>query len=217
MQKPYSFALAFGIFLLFLIQLAGTLVESIYILDLMNTSLDAKVLGLLFFFSPLLLLPFRLQKADRWVWVTFGILFLSRGLIPYLDTLGRMLASGVGTGAALILFAFLLNSRPKDGAHAQTGLLVSAGLALAVVLSVFLRTLNYSLDYSLTPVGSWVGWGFGILLGYLLTKLDWGAEPYGQKVGRCQRSWEFSWFYHLFILPSLLRPSSRAGRRGTTL
>ena len=181
MQKPYSFALAFGIFLLFLIQLAGTLVESIYILDLMNTSLDAKVLGLLFFFSPLLLLPFRLQKADRWVWVTFGILFLSRGLIPYLDTLGRMLASGVGTGAALILFAFLLTSKPKDGAHAQTGLLVSAGLALAVVLSVFLRTLNYSLDYSLTPVGSWVGWGFGILLGYLLAGLNWGREPDGQQ------------------------------------
>jgi len=176
MKKSYSYGIAFGIYFLFLIQMAGTLVESIYILDLMNSALDAKALGLLFFFSPLLLLPFRLQKTDRWVWVAFGFLFLSRGLTPYLNTLGRMLASGIGTGSALILLLFLLTSRPKGGALTQTGLWVSAGLALAVVLSVFLRTVNYSLDYSLTPAGSWLGWGFGILSGYLLTRLDWDRE-----------------------------------------
>ncbi|MGB7874889.1 MAG: hypothetical protein WBL25_10940, partial [Anaerolineales bacterium] len=172
MKKSYSYALVFGIFFLFLIQMAGTLVESIYILDLMNTSLDEKALGVLFFFSPILLLPFNLKRTDRWIWISFGSLFLSRGLTPYLDTLGRMLASGVGTGAALILFAFLLTSRPKDGLRTQTGLWLSAGLALTVVLSVFLRTVNYGIDYSLTPGGSWLGWGLGILFGYLLAQLD---------------------------------------------
>ena len=176
MKKSYSYVIAFGIFFLFFIQMAGTLVESIYILDLMNSALDAKALGLLFFFSPLVLLPFRLQKTDRLAWVAFGFLFLSRGLTPYLDTLGRMLASGIGVGSALILFLFLMTSWPKDGALAQTGLWVSAGLALAVVLSVFLRTVNYSLDYSLTPAGSWLGWGLGILFGYLLTQLDWDSD-----------------------------------------
>ena len=55
MKKPQLVIIAYGIFFLFLIQMAGTLVESIYILDLMNTSLDEKVLGLLFFFAPVLL------------------------------------------------------------------------------------------------------------------------------------------------------------------
>ena len=176
MKKPYAYVLVFGIFFLFFIQTTGTLVESIYILDLMNTALDEKALGLFFFFSPLLLLPFRIQKPDRWAWTAFGIMFLSRGLTPYLNTLGRMLASGVGIGAALILFAFLMTSRPKDGTQAQTGLWVSAGLALAVLLSVFLRTANYGLDYSLSPAGSWLGLGLGLFLGYLLTQLDWGGE-----------------------------------------
>ena len=181
MKKSYSFVIAFGIFFLFLIQLMGTLVESIYILDLMNSSLDEKALGVLFFFSPILLLPLRIKKTERWAWIAFGILFLSRGLTPYLNTLGRMLASGIGTGVALILFIFLLKARPKEDVSSRGGLWVSAGLALAVVLSVFLRTVNYSIDYSLTSGGSWLGWGLGLLLGYLLTQVDWTGEPQPQK------------------------------------
>ena len=181
MKKSYFSVIAFGIFFLFLIQLMGTLVESIYILDLMNTSLDEKALGLLFFLSPILLLPLRIKKADRWAWVAFGTLFLSRGLTPYLNTLGRMLASGIGTGAALILFIFLMKARPKEDIFARNGLWASAGLALAVVLSIFLRTVNYSLDYSLMPGGGWLGWGLGLLLGYSLTQLDWNSQLTEQK------------------------------------
>ncbi len=181
MKKPYSFAILFAIFFHFFIQMAGMLVESIYILDLMNSALDEKALGVLFFFSPALLLFLRVKRTERWAWVAFGLLFLARGLTPYLDTLGRMLASGVATGAALILFAFLATARSKDGADSARGLWISAGLALGVVLSVFLRTANYSLDYSLNPSGGWIGWGLGLLLGYLLAQLDWAGAPDPQK------------------------------------
>jgi endonuclease/exonuclease/phosphatase family metal-dependent hydrolase len=175
MKKSHLIALAFGILFLFLIQLAGTLVESIYILDLMNTSLDEKALGLLFFFSPALLLFSRKKLPVQFVWVLFGILFLARGLTPYLDTLGRMLASGIGVGAALLLFPLLMTVRPKDGNDLRFGLQFSAGLALAIGFSVFLRTVNYSLDYSLFPEGGWVGWGLGIALAFLLTPFDWNG------------------------------------------
>ena len=82
MKKSQLVILAVGIFFLFLIQLAGTLVESIYILDLMNTSLDEKALGLLFFFSPVLLLTFRKKLPVSMIWGLFGLLFLTRGLTP---------------------------------------------------------------------------------------------------------------------------------------
>ncbi len=177
MKKSYSFVILFAIFFLFFIQMAGILVESIYILDLMNTSLDEKALGVLFFFSPALLLPFRFKKPNKWVWVFFGLLFLARGVTPYLDTLGRMLASGIGTGAALMLFPFLMTAKPKDSAPVQIGVQASAGLALAVVLSAFLRTSNFSIDASLTPAGGWVAWVLGLLFGYLLTHLHWTSEP----------------------------------------
>ena len=181
MKKSYSFVVIFGIFFLFFIQMAGTLVESIYILDLMNAALDEKALGLLFFFTPVILLFLRVQKTDSWVWVAFGLLFLARGLTPYLDTLGRMLASGVGTGAMLIIFPFLMTARSKGTAPIRIGWWTSAGLALGIVLSVFLRTVNYSLDFSLTPAGGWVGWGLGLLCGYLLTGLEWSPEPTAQR------------------------------------
>ena len=86
MKRNYPVILAFGIIILFFIQLAGTLVESIYILDLMNTNLDEKVLGLLFFFTPILLIPFYKKFPRRLSWITFGVLFLTRGTLPYLNT-----------------------------------------------------------------------------------------------------------------------------------
>jgi endonuclease/exonuclease/phosphatase family metal-dependent hydrolase len=161
--------------------MAGTLVASIYILDLMNTSLDLKALGILFFFTPILLFALRKRDPNQLVWITFGLLFLARGVTPYLNTLGQMLASGVGTGAALILFPLLVVAKPKGESRLQTGLWISAGLALAVALSILLRTLNFSIDYSLTPAGSWAGWGLGALFGFLLTQLDWMQESAPQK------------------------------------
>jgi endonuclease/exonuclease/phosphatase family metal-dependent hydrolase len=173
MKKSILVMVVFAIFFLFLIQLAGSLVESIYILDLMNTSLDEKALGVLFFFSPALLLFFRKKMPKQIVWVTFGLLLITRGFTPYLNTLGRMLASGVGTGAGLILFPFLLTAQAKEDADNHQSLWISTGMALAVALSVLLRTVNYSLDYSLQSEGSWVGWGMGVGFGFLLTLLDW--------------------------------------------
>ena len=173
MKRNYPGILAFGIIILFFIQLAGTLVESIYILDLMNTNLDEKVLGLLFFFTPILLIPFYKKFPRRLSWITFGVLFLTRGTLPYLNTANHLLASGLGTFATLSLFFILIIMvKPK----AQIGLWGSVGLALALSMSVLLHTLDYGLDYSLVPAGGWVGCGLGLVLGWLLTQLDFGDQ-----------------------------------------
>jgi endonuclease/exonuclease/phosphatase family metal-dependent hydrolase len=181
MKKIFPVIIAFAIVFLFFIQAAGTLVESIYILDLMNTNLDAKVLGLLFFFTPLLLIPFYKKFPRQLLWITFAVLLLSHGLLPTLNTANRVLASGFGTGAALSLFFLLLTSKPRGETHSQAGLWGSAGIALAVSLSVLLRTLDYGLDYSLTPAGGWAGWAFGLSLGWMLVHLDLGSEPAAEK------------------------------------
>jgi len=176
MKKSSLVVIAIGIFFLFFIQMAGTLVESIYILDLMNTSLDEKALGLLFFFSPIFLYFYPKKRPIQTVWFLFGLLFLARGLTPYLNTLGRMLTSGVGTGAALMLFPFLITAKTKEDSSSYPSLWISAGLALAIGFSAFLRTVNYGLDYSLHSEGSWIGWALGLALGYILTSLDWNNE-----------------------------------------
>ena len=162
-MKKTPAILVFAILFLFFIQLSGVLVESIYILDLMNTNLDEKALGVLFFFSPLVLIPVLRQ---RWVaTVCFFLLLIARGALPYLETANRMLASGVGVFAVLGLLLFLLAERFKGEAPARTALLGSAGLALGLSLSVMLRTLYHGLDYSLVAAGGWMGVALGALLG----------------------------------------------------
>jgi len=172
MKKTFYPIFTYAILFLFFFQMAGTLVSSIYILDLLNTSLDAKVLGLLFFFSPVLLFSVR-KETPRWLkWVFFGILFLARGLTPGLDTNGRMMVSGLGTAACLCLLPMMVMARAKKEKFFATGGYAALGLALAVALSTMLRTMNSSIDYSLTPAGSWVGWGLGLLLGFALAGLE---------------------------------------------
>ncbi|MEJ2750184.1 MAG: hypothetical protein P8183_20095, partial [Anaerolineae bacterium] len=176
MRKNDAIVLAFGIAILFFIQLAGTLVESIYILDLMNSSLDEKVLGVLFFFTPVLLIPLYKKMPQSLTWITFVVLLLARGVLPFLKTANQVLASGVGTFAVLSLIFLLLRAKPKGETRSNIGLWGSAGLALAVGLSVLLRTVDYGIEYSLTTAGVWVGWGLGLVLGWLLRQLELGNE-----------------------------------------
>jgi endonuclease/exonuclease/phosphatase family metal-dependent hydrolase len=186
MKKKFPIILALANVILFFIHLAGTLVESIYILDLMNSRLDAKVLGILFFFTPPLLIPFYKKAPRLLAWICFAILFVSRGLLPYLGTANRMLAAGVGTFSVTGLFFLLLYALPKGEAEARTGLGVSAGFGLAIGLSVFLRTADFGLDYSLVREGGWIGWSLGVILGIALAQLEWNSAPaqlQGKKTG----------------------------------
>jgi endonuclease/exonuclease/phosphatase family metal-dependent hydrolase len=176
MKRTPVTVIGFGILFLFFIQMAGTLVESIYILDLMHTSLDAKALGVLFFFSPILLFPFRRKFPKLLIWSLIGLLFLSRGVTPYLDTLGRMLASGIGIGTVLLICPFLVTAKMEGNSTPHMALWASAGLGLALSASVLLRTLNYGIDYSLTASGGWVGWALGAAFVLLFTQLEWNQE-----------------------------------------
>jgi endonuclease/exonuclease/phosphatase family metal-dependent hydrolase len=173
MKRSLSLILAFALFFLFFIQMAGILVESIYILDLMSLGLDARALAVLFFFTPVILLPFRKRWPAWTIWLLFAILFVARGLVPYVGTALRLVCSGAAVGTILLLFPTLVTARGRGESARSFGLIASIGLALALTLSVLLRTLEFSLDYSLTSAGGWIGWGLGLLLGWTLTRLEW--------------------------------------------
>jgi endonuclease/exonuclease/phosphatase family metal-dependent hydrolase len=177
MKKVTAIIIFFAILILFVIQMVGTLVESIYILDLMNSNLDEKVLGVLFFFTPALALPFFKRWPRALAWVLFGLLFVSRGLTAHLGTAGRLEAAGIATGAAFALFFLVLTSLAKTEKPGQIGLWGSAGLALAVGLSTLLRAAYDGLEYSLIPAGAWVGWVLGLLLGLALSQVSLDYEP----------------------------------------
>jgi len=173
MKKEYGLIVALGIVFLLFIQLAGTLVESIYLMDLLHSGLDAKILGVLFFFTPLLLLPLYKKFPHGLLWLSFGLLFVTRGILPLLKVAPRMAFSGLGTFAVISLFFLLLRALPQGASRQRIGFWSAAGLALAISLSVLLRTAYHGVEYSLTPAGSWVGWLLGLLLGLAL----WIVKP----------------------------------------
>ena len=177
MKKNSLLIISFGIIFLSFIQLAGTLVESIYLLDLLHSSLDAKVASVLFFFTPLLLIPFYKKFPNGLLWVSFGLLLITRGALPYLNVFPRMLVSGLGVGAVVSLFFLLLRRLPKDENRKKIGLWAGAGLALAISLSVLLRTIYQGVEYSLAPAGGWSGILLIALLGLELWQLKLPTAP----------------------------------------
>lgn len=173
MKKEYALVYALGIVFLFFIQLAGTLVESIYLMDLLHSGLDAKILGVLFFFTPLLLLPLYKKFPRGLLWLSFSLLFVMRGILPLFKVAPRMFISGLGTLAVISLFFLLLRTLPRGESRRRIGLWGGAALAFAISLSVLLRTAFHGVEYSLTPVGAWVGWLLGLVLGITL----WILKP----------------------------------------
>jgi hypothetical protein len=141
---------AYGILLLFFLQATTSLVESIYILELLNTSLDEKALGVLFFFSPLLLLLFK-HRAPGWlVWVAFFALAIGRGVLPFMDTIGSMLAAGISTAAALVLLPGVLVGTGHDSSQFRW-LDLAKGLALACWHPSFYAQLTLHWTYPCPP------------------------------------------------------------------
>lgn len=177
MKKDIALIAVLGILFLLFIQLAGTLVESIYMMDLLHSGLDEKVLGVLFFFTPVLILPLYRKSPRGLLWAMFGLLLLSRGFLPYLNVAPRMLVSGLGVLAVVSLFFLLLRVLPQGEPRQRIGLYGGAALALAIGLSVLTRTAYHGVEYSLVPAGGWVGWLLGLLLGFALTQLKLGAAP----------------------------------------
>jgi len=171
-KKSLPVAAASAVLFLFFIQAAGTLVASIYILDLMHTSLDAKALGVLAFFAAVLLLPFR-GRVPAWLtWILVVALVIARSVLPFLPTLGRLYASGAALAVAILLLPFLLSARPRGGT--STAAAPAAGFALAVGLSGLLRSVGFGVDWSLAPAGGWVGPVLGAILIAAATRLDAG-------------------------------------------
>jgi endonuclease/exonuclease/phosphatase family metal-dependent hydrolase len=178
MKKQWLLILSFGILFLLFVQAITTFIEGIYILELLGSSLDEKVLSVLFLFSPVLLLLFG-KRVPRWlIWGSYLLFIIGRGMIPYLDTFPRMLAAGVASGAALILIPVMLVTYPQPR-QSNRWLIPAQGLALAVGISVLLRTLNYTIDLSLTGEFGWIGWLLAILLGVSMTQFRWerSTEP----------------------------------------
>ncbi|MFX0029777.1 MAG: hypothetical protein ACFE8B_11245, partial [Candidatus Hermodarchaeota archaeon] len=146
---------------LFFFQLVSDLIQSIYMLDLLNLALDEKALGILFLITPIILLAFKHKIPNYLIEIVAIITIIARLIAPLLDTETRILISGLGVGCfMLFLPTYLFDREDNEG---KLAINLGAGLALAILLSITFRTLNSSVDISTYGFFQFIGWIIGII------------------------------------------------------
>ena len=163
--------LVYAILFLLFLQVISDFIESIYAFGLLAVSLTPEVAAVVLLFTPLALILVRRPPSRGAVLAIACVAILGRLVEPMLDPRGKLLASGVSVGAFMLLFPLMLYRREKvRGANA------AAGLALAVALSIFFRTVNSSVDVSAFGMFQIIGWALGAAAVVLLWRMPLEAE-----------------------------------------
>ncbi|TFF98298.1 MAG: hypothetical protein EU541_07015 [Promethearchaeota archaeon] len=159
LKKIDSQLILFTITFLFFIQLIGTLIESIYMLDLLNLQLDEKVLGVLFLLSPFLLIIFRKKIPSIFVEIMALIVIIMRIITPLLTSANKIITAGIGVSAFLLFFSSYYSGKSRGDLSIKFG----ASLASAILLSIMFRALNATVDITLYGWFQSLGWILGAI------------------------------------------------------
>ncbi len=156
-----------GLFILIFFQLLTDFVAGIYAFGLLGTGIPVEIVAVLLFLSPVVVLIGGKALHGKALVVAGELALVCRVIEPMLDTRSRMLVSGLGV-AILLVFLVSLVWNKGAGLVKRSKLAFPAGLALAVGLSIALRSLNSSVDLSLDGAGLWIGWALAAVAALLL-------------------------------------------------
>ena len=148
---------------LFFIQQITFLVESIYMLNLLNTQIDVRALGILLLLMPVLLFFLRHTRFTYIILVSLMLVFMI--LSPLLSSPLCIFTAGLGAG----LFLLFLGLQLSDGNFPKINWGQSA--ALATLLLIFFRIAGYTLDISISGTTIFVGWILVIISAISFQKL----------------------------------------------
>lgn len=169
MNKNHQ-AVLLGIVFLFLLQSISDFIESIYAFGLLQTSFTLEVASIILFFSPISLLFFK-RGVKRPIMISLALGgLMCRVASILLPPTGKMLLSGLSMALlGLFLLTWLAQGQVRNGRS------IGVGLALAMLLSIFLRAPGSGADISLTnPL---VGLALAGGAGWLLFKVEFFLQP----------------------------------------
>ncbi len=144
---------------LFFIQQITFLIEAIYMLNLLHTSMDSKALGILLLAFPVLLFFMKSNKLNYTIIVSLMLFCIV--LSPILPTPLRIFSSGMGAGLFLLFLG--LQFSDKNMPTANWGL----AAAMATLASIALRVMGQSQDISISGHTLFVGWILALFTGSL--------------------------------------------------
>ncbi|MBF9017939.1 MULTISPECIES: endonuclease/exonuclease/phosphatase family protein [unclassified Oceanispirochaeta] len=182
-------------------------IESIYVLDLLNTTLDEKALGCLFLFAPLLLL-FNKSRGKNFLTLNAFVLIVSRLLLPQVSHSLRIVVAGTGV-SAFLLYLMVFLERNGTGEDSQENISTGSAIALALLLSIFFRALGSTRDYSLHGWGQIHGWILGGISLFILVQsrddeINRKSEPRGELSSILGMIGIITFVYFLFQNPGII-------------
>jgi endonuclease/exonuclease/phosphatase family metal-dependent hydrolase len=151
----------YAVLFLFFIQLVTDLVESAYAFGLLTTSIPFEAGCIFLLFTPLVLWIFpnlANKRSTLFITITAALALLCRPLSTMFETRGKLVFSGLGAGFFLLFFLALLWKLGKNGSL-QSGYRMAIGLALAILVSVLLRSVysgNDASDYGALRLIPWL-------------------------------------------------------------
>lgn len=154
-----------GILFLFFIQNISTLISSIYIMDLLFTSLDEKIIGLVFILSPILLLLIKDKSKNISLLIAGLLTVICRVILPLTSTVPDIIIAGIGTASFLVFLPTLLSTKTE-----KLDVNFGFGFTLSVLASVTLRTIGSTMDVSMTGTTQIIGLILAVIAVALLIK-----------------------------------------------
>jgi len=147
---------------LFFFELLTILVQTIFALNLLTTSLNEYVLIILFLLAPLVFVFFKKLESE-WLLLVLGCaVVVSRLAVPlFVNPSIQAVLSGIGVAAFLLFFVLYLWKESRTQSTSQPALAFGMGFALAVGLLILFRTIGVSLDISIFKWGQVLGWLLG--------------------------------------------------------
>jgi endonuclease/exonuclease/phosphatase family metal-dependent hydrolase len=183
----YSEIVLISIVFLFFFQLISDFVESIYALNLIEVELNENILSVLLLLSPIFLIFFKKKIPIIGVVITGEILVIMRILAPLYTTQLKMIFSGIGLACFMIFWPSLIQILSKKNSE-DGALKMGTALAIALISSIFLRTLGSTIDISTLGYFQWIGWILAIILGAMIFNMKSRSEIVLSNINEGNRS-----------------------------
>ncbi len=149
------------IMFVFFFQMTSDVIESVYTMDLLNRTLDLKVLGIVFFLTTPLLFIFRKKipmQLVKWLGVATVVF---RMLEPFFRTSMKIWIGGISLGCFLLSLPAYME-KMKINKPGPMGVLFSLSIASSSLLIILFKTVNGTIDISMVGAYQSIGWAFGI-------------------------------------------------------
>ena len=161
---------------LFYFQILNVFITNVFALNFLEMNIGPFTLLVVFFLSPPILLIFKRKMPLIGFYMLIGIIVISRILVLFIfDITAASFISGVGVSAFGIFIPAYLSSR-KETECAPSHLTSTQGFAIAVGISICLKAINSSYDFSVYGYGTIVSIFFALVIIMMTPGLEISRE-----------------------------------------